>query len=89
MNTLCSQSFKKRLDRESRQGNERPILSEYPVTHNRVDMRMPMREFPESLDIRHHPRNDIIPTKNRLIDLTDQFVGKFWELSEEFAVEAE
>ena len=38
---LVLPEFQKRLDRESRQGNERPILSEYPVTHNRVDMRMP------------------------------------------------
>ena len=64
-------------------------IREHAVTHNRMDMRMPVSELPEGLDIRHHSGNDIVPTENRLIDLTDQFVGKFRELSEEFAVETE
>ena len=85
---LVLPKFQERLNRESRQGNERPIWRKYPVANNRVDVRMPMRQLPESLDIRHHPRNDIVPTKNRLIHLQDHVVGEFRELSKEYTVEA-
>ena len=86
---LVPPELQKRLDGESRKWNKRPAWREYAVAHNRMDMRMPVREFTEGLDIRHHSGNDIVPTKNRLIDLSDHVIGKFWELTEEFAVEAE
>jgi hypothetical protein len=87
---LVLPQLQERLNRESRQGNERPVWREYPIARNRVDVRMPpMREFPESLDIRHHSGNHVIPSENRLIHLPDQFIGEFQEMSEEFAVEAE